>query len=245
MYFHGEIGARIQPVAVEDLDRVFAEESFGDFLHLGVADGNCIEAIRRAPGASEFRIQWWNPHWEEMHATRELMTLQQVYEVFVGYLLERDWYSRFDWVPWEPEMVRIPCEPDCGRFPFTGEMQDGTLFMAFVTGERLRDEERRWVAVRHLFTSDGSHLRSESRIGGYDSIGLRVAGDRAQWELSQMTAPMVPHIRQFRDIVIRPFGVELNGNIHGLLYDDGCEAAIFHPRDVRFYFPWDTGEYDT
>jgi hypothetical protein len=245
VFLSPQIGPTIDPVTIADLDRTFAEQKFGEFVLLGELDQYCIEAGQRTPGSDEYRIQWWNPAWEEMRATRELISLDQVHEAFVGYLLGLDWHSGFDWVPWEPVKVRIPCEPDYGRFPFCGRLDDDSLFMAFVTGECADGEERRWVAVLHLFDADGNHLGSEARIGGHDCIGIDVAGERADAELARLVAPILPRVKQVGDVFIRPFGVVLNEVLHGLIYDDGYEAAIFHPRDVWFYFPWDTGEYDT
>jgi hypothetical protein len=237
-------GQIIDPVTEADLDRVFAEQKFGEFLLLHVSDRDCIEG-GQYPGADGYRIQWCSPAREKMYATRELLSLSQVHQAFVGYLLGRDWHSGFDWVPWEPEKVRIPCQPDYGRFPFAGELDDGTLFMAFVTGERAEGEGRRWVAVLHLFDPDGNHLRSEAKIGGYDGIGIDVACERADAELGRLVVPILPRVKRVGDVFIRPFEVVLNGVLHGLVYEDTCAAAVFEPRDVWFYFPWDTGRYDT
>lgn len=245
MFLSPQLGPTIDPATEAELDRVFAEQKFGEFLLLGVSDEDCIEGGQRYPGSDEYRIQWWSPAREKMHATRELLSLSQVHQAFVGYLLGRDWHRGFDWVTWEPEKVRIPCEPDYGRFPFAGQLDDGTLFMAFVTGEQAEGEERRWVAVLHLFGPDGNHLRSEARIGGHDRIGIDVAWERADAELGRLVTPILPRVKQVGDVFIRPFEVVLNGVLHGLVYDDVYEAAVFHPRDVWFYFPWDTGKYDT
>jgi hypothetical protein len=246
VYLSPQIGPTIDPVTVADLDRVFTEQTFGEFLQLGEGNGRyCIEAGECFRASAEYRIQWWNADWPEMRATRELLSLGQVREAFVGYLLGRDWHSGYDWVPWEPVKVRIPCEPDYGRFPLCGQLDDGTLFMAFTTGERAEGEERRWVAVLHQFDSDGHHLRSESRVGGHDGIGIDVAWERAAAELARLVAPILPRVKQVGDVSIRPFEVVLNGVWHGLVYDEMHEAAVFHPRDVWFYFPWDRGDYDT
>ena len=244
VFLSPQIGSDIDPVTVGDLDRVFTEKTFGEFLLLGEAGEYIIEAAQDR-GPDGYRIKWWNPDWEEMRATRELFSVEQVKEVLARFLHGQDWHSGFDWVPWEPVKIRIPCEPDWGRFPFCGQLDDDTLFMAFVTGECADGEERRWVAVLHQFDADGNHMHSESRIGGYDGIGIDVAGERADAELAQMVAPIRPKVKQVEDVFIRPFEVILNGVTHGLFYDDIYEAAIFHPRDVWFYFPWDTGEYDT
>jgi hypothetical protein len=243
---HG--AANISPATLADLDRVFTEEVFEGEAQLGEAAGrDCIVARTRDlyGDSGEYLIQWWNPAWPEMRATRESLSPGRLREAFVGYLLGRDWHSRFDWAPWEPVKVRIPYDPDCGRFPLCGLLDDGTLFVAFVTGEQADGEERRWVAVVHQFDADGNHLRSESRIGGYDSIGIEAAWERSDAELAQLVRPILPRVKQPGDVFIRTFEVSLNGVPHGLIYDAGYEAAIFCPRGEWFYFPWDTGDYDT
>jgi hypothetical protein len=242
-------GRNIDPATVVDLDRVFDEETFEGDAQLGDAGGREWIRVRTRDlygDSGEYLIQWRNPAWPEMRATRESLTVGQAREAFAGYLLGRDWHSGLGWAPWEPVKVRIPYDPDCGRFPLCGRLDDGTLFMAFVTGEQGgAGAERRWVAVLHQFDADGNHLRSESRIGGYDGIGIDVAGERADAELAALTAPILPRVKKVGDVFIRPFKVTLNGVVHGLIYDDTYEGAIFCPRDVWFYFPWDTGDYDT
>jgi hypothetical protein len=235
-------------VTVSDLDRVFAEGTFEGFAQLGEAAGR--DCIRVRPQdlygeSDEYRIQWWNPAWPHLRATRELLSITQVREAFVGYLLGRDWHSGFEWVPWEPIKIRIPYEPDDGRFPLCGQLDDGTLFIAFVTGEQPGGGERRWVAVLHQFDTDGGHLRSESRIGGPDSLGVHVAQERADAELARLMAPIEPRVIRSGDVFIRPFEVALNGVQHGLVYYGEDEAAVFSPRGEWFHFPWDTGDYDT
>ena len=93
------------------------------------------------------------------------------------------------------------------------------------------------------------HGRAVGRNGGIATapagLEVHVARERADTELARLVGPVLPRARQVGDVFIRPFEVVLNGVRHGLVYDDLYEAAIFHPRDVWFYFPWDTGDYDT
>jgi hypothetical protein len=64
--------------------------------------------------------------------------------------------------------------------------------------------------------------------------------------LAALITPILPLVRWVGDVYIRPSEVALGGVQHGLVLDDRfTAAAVFHPRDVWFYFPWDTGDYDT
>lgn len=84
VFLSPQVGPDIDPVTVTDLDRVFADRTFGEFLILGNDGKYFVEAVPRYPGSDEYRIQWWNPAWPEMRATRELIYLAQVHEAFAG-----------------------------------------------------------------------------------------------------------------------------------------------------------------
>lgn len=73
MFLSPQVGPDIDPVTVTDLDRVFADRTFGEFLLLGNDGKYFVEAVPRYPGSDEYRIQWWNPAWPDMRATRELI----------------------------------------------------------------------------------------------------------------------------------------------------------------------------
>lgn len=114
--------------------------------------------------------------------------------------------------------------------------------MTFTTGERAEGEERRWVAVAYQFDADGTHLRSESRIGGHDNIGTDVACERADAELSQMVVPILPRGRRGGDVFIRPFASVLNGVWHGLVSLLVDRRTQEHPNLVQRQRPVRAGD---
>jgi hypothetical protein len=162
-----------------------------------------------------------------------------------------------------PDKVRIPLDEH--RFENVGRLPDGTQFMAYVTGAFPTGMEyylgpdwqykKRWLAVLHRFHSDGSHIGSESRLGGLDIEGREVAGEKAWHQLEQMYAELVAQGEpEFCDIWVKPFAVELDGVTHGLVYehhepedenDEESEYVMLQPRDIMFHPPWDSGEYST
>jgi hypothetical protein len=245
MYMTAERGDDIEPVTEADLKRVLDERSFGSFLILGPSDSEreFLAVNWERPPFDVYRLECPDDSGGRTLATREELTLIQVREVMLEYLRGRDCRGRFSWAPEVPEKVRIPREDD-GRFPFAGRLNDGRLFVAFATGA-FSDLGKRWIAVAHLFDTDGSHLRSESRLGGYDKEGQELAWERADAELGKLMAPLLEQAPSLGDVYIKPFSVVLDGVMHGLVYDPRYKAAIFHPQDVWFYFPWDTGSYDT
>jgi hypothetical protein len=162
----------------------------------------------------------------------------------------------------KPEKLRIPL--DERRFDCVGHLDDGTQFMAFGTGcfpdgyilntdnEDWR-KVKRWIAVLHLFNADGNHLRSESRLGGYDIEGWDEACGKVDVELQNMLAPLRKKRPKLCDIYVKLFSVVLDGVTHGLFYTHHVEPeenfegewVILEPRDIMFHPPWDSGEYST
>jgi hypothetical protein len=162
----------------------------------------------------------------------------------------------------KPEKLRIPF--DEGRFDCVGRLDDGTQFMAYGTGcfpdgyllktdtEEWRDVKR-WIAVLHLFDADGNHLRSESRLGGYDFEGWDEACGKANVELRAMLAPLGEKQPELCDIYVRLFSIVVDGVTHGLFYthhverdeDYEGEWVMLEPRDIMFHPPWDSCEYST
>ena len=162
----------------------------------------------------------------------------------------------------KPDKVRIP--PDEGRFACVGHLADGTQLMAFITGafpdnyviESGEDGWRkikRWIAVLHLFDVEGTHLSSQSRVGGYDIEGWDEACEKADAELGRMLDPLRSRGFHSGDINVRLFSIILDGVTHGLIYthhvaheeDFEGEWVTFEPRDFMFHPPWDSGEYST
>jgi len=166
-----------------------------------------------------------------------------------------------------PDKLRILYEDyDHGRFNYIGRLPDGTQFMAFVTGAYptglkyyLGDDWRAkkcWMAVIHRFDADGTHIGSDTRVGGFDIEGREVAGDKAIAQLRDMFGEMVSEGQpEFCDVWVRPFAVEIDGVTHGLFYEHYVEEqggeryedeyVMLEPRDIMFHPPWDSGSYST
>jgi hypothetical protein len=165
-----------------------------------------------------------------------------------------------------PDKLRIPYEDWEGdRFHHVGRYADGRQYLGFVTGafpdgydwQRIRDpnnndwqRDKAWLAVLHLFDAEGNHLGSEVRLGGYDSEGWEIAGDKARAGLANMLRNLGPHTAS-GDIYVKTFSVVINGVTHGLFYnhfaedDFESESVMLEPRDIMFHPPWDSGEYST
>ncbi|HJT34156.1 MAG TPA: hypothetical protein VJ783_19065 [Pirellulales bacterium] len=168
-----------------------------------------------------------------------------------------------------PEKLRIPYEgPDDCRFDCVGRLQDGTQFMAFVTGafptglkHYLGEDaqfKKRWLAVLHQFDSDGNHIDSESRLGGFDIEGRVVAGAKAFQQLQDMLSEFAAGRQPaLCDIHVRLFSIEIDGITHGLFYEQSEEEpdaesgmadsdwVMLEPLDMMFHPPWDSGEYSS
>jgi hypothetical protein len=132
----------------------------------------------------------------------------------------------------------------------TGCFPDGYLLKADHEDWR---KVKRWIAVLHLFDADGNHLRSESRLGGYDIEGWDEACGKVDMELQKLLAPLRKKQPKLCDIYVRLFSVVLDGVTHGLFYthhvepeeDYEGEWVMLEPRDIMFHPPWDSGEYST
>lgn len=163
------------------------------------------------------------------------------------------------------EKIRIPYEDfDGARFDCVGRYGDGNQFMGYVTGafpgrERYPDptgnwqERKSWNAVIHRFDSDGNHIGSDAKRGGFDSDGRNVAGDKAWQHLESMLTELGLQNPELCDIYIKPFSVEIEDVVYELEYvheideEDGYEheCVMLWPNDIMFHPPWDSGEYST
>ena len=163
-----------------------------------------------------------------------------------------------------PEKVRIPHgDFDGARFQHIGRADDGTQFMAFVTGAFIGKDRypnpqedlesiKTWNAVIHRFDADGNHIGSEARRGGY---GLdRDTPTKEAWEhLQSMWDELGIKNPHFCDIDIKLFSVEIDGVDYSLEYNcevdeyDGkeYEDVMLWPQDLMFHQPWDSGSYSS
>jgi len=162
-----------------------------------------------------------------------------------------------------PDKIRIPYQNfDGARFDCIGRYAGGNQFMAFATGafpgeERYPDPDsdwrkiKRWVAVLHKFDSEGNHIGSESRLGGFDAEGRQFAGEKAWHRLAQMLREAGLQNAEPCDIHIKPFSVEIDGVVYELVYEHDIEDGVEHehvmlwPNDIMFHPPWDSGKYST
>jgi hypothetical protein len=145
-----------------------------------------------------------------------------------------------------PEVVPIAHEPDY-RTDTIG-VYDRGQFLAMVTGAyRAEDEHRRelmrWYAVMHLFDHDGNHESSEIRL-----LGTGQANEvRLDPEPLRTLLDTLPG-RQYGDIAIKPFRVDFDGVLFGLVDESGDHGdggwAELYPAGLGFHEPWN-GEYDT
>lgn len=160
-----------------------------------------------------------------------------------------------------PEKLRIPYEPgDWGSFRHIGTLSDGRLFLAGVTSafpgpypyRHIRGDWRnhkRWLAVLHTFDSDGMYLASDVRLGGLESEGRDVAGNKAAVALTEILSPLT---YELTDIAIRVFETEVEGIHYSLKYESGTDDAgepwewvMLFPNAIMFHPPWDSGLYST
>ncbi|MEV4114285.1 hypothetical protein [Nonomuraea sp. NPDC049695] len=148
-----------------------------------------------------------------------------------------------------PEIIPISYEPDY-RTAHIGQWRDGQFLggvvAAFREGYSMTEDwqaHKRWYAILHRFNSDGHYLDSRIECTGADDRHRESvdAGDR---RLSEWLAEL-PGL-EFGDIAIRPFRLEFDGVVFGLILEDhgGAECAELYPDNLGFYAPWD-GEYDT
>ena len=164
-----------------------------------------------------------------------------------------------------PDKIRIPYEDFEGaRFDCVGRYGDNNQFMAYVTGAFPGRDQfpppdsdwqtiKSWNAVIHRFDSDGNHIGSEAKRGGYDIEGRIVAGDKAWQHLHAMLAEVGLQNPELCDIYIKPFSVEIDDVIYALEYEhyideEDCyehEYVMLWPNDIMFHPPWDSGEYST
>jgi formate hydrogenlyase regulatory protein HycA len=162
-----------------------------------------------------------------------------------------------------PERLRVP--HDEHRFEYVGRYGGGKQFLADVTRAFPDDDpypdptgdwasKKRWYAVLHCFDADGNHLGTDLFSGGTTAEGQDQAVGRADQKLDEMLASLGEY--HLCDIAVRPFRVEHEGYLFGLVYqrnswedpedpDGAYECVMLWPNDIMFHPPWDSGEYST
>ena len=150
-----------------------------------------------------------------------------------------------------PDLIPIRHEPTY-RTNTIGRYDDG-LFFGWISGafaptykpDANWAAHKRWYAILHRFDHDGHHTTSNVWCPG---DGVR---DGQQERLDGWLAALPG--RAFGDIAIRPFQIEVDGIVFGLVpechgeYLAGHEVldwAEFYPGRLGFSAPW-SGRYDT
>ncbi len=160
----------------------------------------------------------------------------------------------------KPNTILI--HPDEGWFQYIGKaLASSDQFIAYVTGampDNVRyhpgvDWQRlkRWIAVLHRFDSDGNHINTSTRLGGYAIEGNAIAGERALEQLWPLMGEVAGNGKlKLGDVRVKPFEVVIDGITHGLVYfqseeDPESEWVMLEPCDIMFHPPWDSGKYST
>ncbi|MDB5355512.1 MAG: hypothetical protein JWN24_1965 [Phycisphaerales bacterium] len=148
-----------------------------------------------------------------------------------------------------PIPERIPLHLDDYRLDCLGRYRNGQQFMAMVTASIPHgntpnfDAHKRWYAVLHRFSADGTHMSTDAWFAGTTADGERRAVERAEQKLQELLSALGPY--ELCNIEVRPFRTEIDGRTFGLIagyYDD--EQVELVPSGLAFYEPWD-GRYDT
>lgn len=149
--------------------------------------------------------------------------------------------------------ARIPIRHEPNHRTDTISRYDDGLFFGWISGGYSPNytldadwaAHMRWYAILHRFDHDGRHTSSDIWCPG---DGIR-DGQRARLDGWLAALPG----RAYCDIAIRPFQIEADGIVFGLVLEshhehpDGhreLDWAEFYPGRLGFSSPWD-GCYDT
>lgn len=150
-----------------------------------------------------------------------------------------------------PDKIVIP--HDDYRFEDVGHFGDGRQYMAFGTRAFPLNtfhsrEVKRWIAVIHLFDSDGNHLKTESRLVGFGTDEPDIF-ERIDEVFENLLSDYGTKDAQLGDICIKPFSIVIDDIFYGFIYkkdeEHNRERITLWPNDVVFHPPWDDGLYDT
>jgi len=148
-----------------------------------------------------------------------------------------------------PDMIPIAYEPDyhtgtIGRYV-------GGQFFASIHGahppgaDPLDRGSLRWYVVLHLFDPDGRHRSSDIWYAGAGGVFAGAIAEAGEARLRRLLDSLAD--QEYGDIAIRPFQVEHDGVVFGLIDESDEERgdwAELHPNRLGFGPPWDGG-YDT
>jgi formate hydrogenlyase regulatory protein HycA len=147
-----------------------------------------------------------------------------------------------------PDVIPIIHEPHY-RTDTIGTYDGGQFFASVTAAYRQADwdtqrhDECRWYVVLHLFDHEGSRRSSDIRLVRAGEFCDRDASEKLLFTLLN-TLPG----GRFGDIAIKPFRVEFDGVIFGLIDESGrhgdSDWAELYPDRLGFHHPWNV-EYDT
>jgi len=141
-----------------------------------------------------------------------------------------------------PEKIRLI--PDEWHIHNVGRLKDGHLFFVAAQFDPLGGNLTRDFACTFLFDSDGRLV----------DHAIEFVGERNAYPDSSLDSAISRHVaalggRVVTDIWVRPFRVESDGGLFGLIprrVGYGQWRVEFMPGNtLSFYPPWEAGEYDT
>ncbi len=141
-----------------------------------------------------------------------------------------------------PEKIRLI--PDEWHIHNVGRLSDGRLFFVDAQFDPLGGNLIRDFACTFIFDSDGRLVEH----------AIEFVGERNAYPDLSMDSAISRHLdalgaRVLSDIRVRPFSVESDGAVFGLIprrIAHGEWRVEFMPGNtLSFYPPWETGEYDT
>jgi hypothetical protein len=140
-----------------------------------------------------------------------------------------------------PEKIRLI--PDMWDIRNVGRLNDGRLFWVDAQLDTIGGPTRDFVCT-FLFDADG-HLANHS---------IELIGTRGSYPDGGVSTALQRHLdalgkRTRTDIWVRPFSVESQGSVFGLIprqTNAGDWRVEFMPGNTLSFFPpWEAGEYDT
>lgn len=162
-------------------------------------------------------------------------TADSILRAFTGWARESGtWRAEFTWEHAYPVPDRVPIlhEP-ASRTALIGEYDDGLFLAGFSR-----------VTYLHMFDHEGRHLGSHL-APAEQSVGKGAAVDALMKHLQHMVDALPG--RELRDIAVRPFQIERDGVVWGLIDESdnyGFPHVELRPDLLGFNPPWD-GRYDT
>jgi hypothetical protein len=140
-----------------------------------------------------------------------------------------------------PEKIRLI--PDKWHIHNAGRLADGRLFFVDAQLHFAGNATKDFVCT-FIFDHDGQLVEHS----------IELMGVRGTYSRGSVESAMNRHLaalgeRVIADIWVRPFNVESNGTVFGLIprqSENGEWRVEFMPGDtLSFYPPWEAGEYDT